>query len=132
LKCNLCRYTEVYPTHDVMLGIDSLGKEPLLGAIAAAMGCPVRVTPERAGAAADALAAAEESVAEAAAAGIADWADSLDPATYDAAHAAADGTGARSSYYAAAAAAVAAAPAAASAAAYLGGGAVQVEFSCDP
>ena len=39
--------TEEYPEHDVFLGVDSLGKEPLLAAVAAAMGTPVRVTPER-------------------------------------------------------------------------------------
>ena len=50
----------------MFIGIDSLGKEPLLAAVAAATGCPVRVTPERAGAAAAALAAADDAFAEAA------------------------------------------------------------------
>jgi len=71
--------TEVYPDCDVYIGIDSLGKEPLLAAVAAATGAPVRVSQERAAAAAAALAAAEDVVAEAAAAASEDeaWEDHL-------------------------------------------------------
>ena len=51
--------TEVYPNRDVYVGVDSLGKEPLLAAIAHATGAPVRVAFERADAARAALEAAE-------------------------------------------------------------------------
>ena len=51
--------TEVYPNRDVHVGVDSLGKEPLLAAIAHATGAPVRVAFERADAARAALEAAE-------------------------------------------------------------------------
>ena len=43
--------TGVYPNRDVYVGVDSLGKEPLLAAIAHATGAPVRVAFERADAA---------------------------------------------------------------------------------
>ena len=50
---------------DVYVGVDSLGKEPLLAAIARAIGEPVRVTPERFHASIAALEAAKEGAAEA-------------------------------------------------------------------
>ena len=51
---------------DVYVGVDSLGKEPLLAAIARAIGEPVRVTPERFHASVVALEAATEGSGEAA------------------------------------------------------------------
>jgi hypothetical protein len=56
--------TDVYPNRDVYVGVDSLGKEPLLAAIAFATGAPVRVALERADAARAALEAAEAAAAE--------------------------------------------------------------------
>ena len=56
--------TDVYPNRDVYVGVDSLGKEPLLAAIAFATGAPVRVAFERADAARAALEAAEAAAAE--------------------------------------------------------------------
>ena len=56
--------TDVYPDRDVYVGVDSLGKEPLLAAIAFATGAPVRVAFERADAARAALEAAEAAAAE--------------------------------------------------------------------
>lgn len=56
--------TDVYPNRDVYVGVDSLGKEPLLAAIAFATGAPVRVAFERADAARAALEAAETAAAE--------------------------------------------------------------------
>ena len=49
---------------DVYVGVDSLGKEPLLAAIARAIGEPVRVTPERFHASIAALEAAKEGLDE--------------------------------------------------------------------
>ena len=49
---------------DVYVGVDSLGKEPLLAAIARAIGEPVRVTPERFHASIAALEAAKEGLGE--------------------------------------------------------------------
>ena len=53
------------PRADVYVGVDSLGKEPLLAAIARAIGEPVRVTPERFHASVVALEAAMEGAGEA-------------------------------------------------------------------
>ena len=54
------------PRADVYVGVDSLGKEPLLAAIARAIGEPVRVTPERFQASVAALEAATQGADEAA------------------------------------------------------------------
>ena len=47
----LVRSDDAFRGADVQVGVDALGKEPLLAAIARATGAPVRVTPERARAA---------------------------------------------------------------------------------
>ena len=47
----LVRTDDAFRGADVQVGVDALGKEPLLAAIARATGAPVRVTPERARAA---------------------------------------------------------------------------------
>ena len=44
----LVRTDDAFRGADVQVGVDALGKEPLLAAIARATGAPVRVTPERA------------------------------------------------------------------------------------
>lgn len=56
--------TNKYPNRDVFVGVDSLGKEQLLGQIANAIGEPVRLTPERFQAAVVAYDAAHEAMCE--------------------------------------------------------------------
>ena len=63
--CGLIKQTlEKNENADVYVGVDSLGKEPLLAAIARAIGEPVRVTPERFHASIAALEAAKEGLDE--------------------------------------------------------------------